>query len=996
MRPAGGVAKAAPQSAPARQSWVGRPIERREDEALLSGRARFIDDLEPVAGLRYAAVLRSPHAHARILSIDTSEAAAMPGVVGIVTGAEVASLIKPVASVIRSPIAFYPCAVDKVRYVGEPVAVVIARDRYLAEDAIERIRVEYDPLPVTVDPAQAVVETAPVLHEQLGSNIALVRNHVYGDPEHAFAVADHVFALDYRFPRYIATPMETFGVIAHYEQSPEQYTVWSNFQGPFVIQPLMAASLGVAGNRLRLITPPASGGSFGVKQAVFPYIVLLAAASRITGVPVKWIEDRAEHLTAATGVSDRAGRIRAAFTAQGKLTGLHFENVANMGAYVRPPEPASLYRMHSASNGAYLVENIRVDNRIVVTNTPPVGLNRGYGGPQFYFALERIMDVAARGLGIDPGELRRRNFVPKDAFPYHAVGGSVFDAGNYEAALEELLRISGYDELLQRREQARREGRLYGIGFATGVEPSGSNMAYVTLAQTPEQRAKAAPKSGAPASATVTMDPTGRATLRLDSTPNGQGHATVAAQIVADRLGIHPDAVDVVTEIDTLTSAWSISSGNYSNRFSSIVSDAIADCADAVAWKLRRIAGEMLDASPDDIELADGAARVVGVPDLKIPVHQIAANTHWNTQGMPEGVSPGLSETAYISPHAMGSVDEADRVASAVTYGFVADVVAVEIDRETGELAIDRYASVHDVGTQLNPLIVEGQIRGGFLHGLGAALMEELRYDEEGQFLSGTFADYTCPTAMEVPEVLIGHTETRSPANRLGAKGMGDGSSMLTPAALANAVADALGRDDIEIPLTMSRLWRLANPDAQNEEAAAADGGARPGELTGAGTAIVPMPPDEVWRRLTDAETLAAIVPGCRKLVKEGENRFRAEVELKVAAMRGLFSATIDLRDPAPPRSVNLVGTVAGELGFGRGEGVVTLEPLDRGTRLSYRYRARIGGKVATVGQRMLGKVTEVLIARFFKALAAGAQRERQGFGARLGAWFTSRKGRRV
>ncbi len=286
-------------------------------------------------------------------------------------------------------------------------------------------------------------------------------------------------------------------MIAQFERAPDRYTVWSNFQGPFVIQPLMAGALRVPGHRLRLITPPASGGSFGIKQAILSPIVLLAAVSRKAGVPVKWIEDRAEHLTAASASSDRLGTIAAAFTRDGELTALRFKNVANMGAFIRAPEPASLYRMHAASNGCYRVRNIAVDNELVVTNRTPVGLNRGYGGPQFYFALERMMEIAARGLGIDPAELRRRNFVPADAFPYTAPAGAVLDAGDYEAALAELLRIADYEALKQKRDEARRAGRLFGIGFAAGVEPSGSNMAYVSLAQTAQDRNRADRKSGA-------------------------------------------------------------------------------------------------------------------------------------------------------------------------------------------------------------------------------------------------------------------------------------------------------------------------------------------------------------------------------------------------------------------------------------------------------------------------------------------------------------------
>ena len=975
------------QSGAKPERWVGQAVPRKEDEALLMGRARFMDDLEPVAGLRHAAILRSPHAHARIKSIETSAAAGLPGVIGIVTGAEVAAITKPIASVIRSPITYYACAVDKVRYVGEPVAVAVAESRYLAEDALDRIEVEYEPLPAVVGPSEAMADDAPVLHEELESNVVSRRQYRYGNPDEGFRQADHVFELDYSFPRYIATPMETFGVVAAHEGAPDRFTVWSNFQGPFVIQPLMAAALGVPGNRLRLITATSSGGSFGTKQAVSSYVVLIAAVARSLGVPVKWIEDRAEHLTAATGVSDRAGRVRAGFKDDGELVALHFDNIANMGAYVRPPEPASLYRMHSASNGAYAVKNIQIDNTIVVTNTTPVGLNRGYGGPQFYFALERVMDLAARSHDIDPAELRRRNFVAAKDFPYLCPAGSVLDAGDYEKALDELLKLAGYDELLKRRDEARAEGKLYGIGFATGTEPSGSNMAYVTLAQTPQERAKSAPKSGAPASATIILDPTGHATLRLCSTPNGQGHATVAAQIVADALGLHPDDVDVVTQIDTLTSNWSIASGNYANRFSSIVVDAITDCAEAMALKLRKIAAKELEASPEDIELADGAARVAGVPGHAIRVQKLAAGSHWNAEGLPKDVPPALSETVVLSPQVLGSADARDRIASAVTYGFVADLAAVHIDRDTGKLRIDRYASVHDVGSQLNPMIVEGQVRGGFLHGLGAALMEELAYDGQGQFLSGTFADYLCPTAQEVPNVLIGHTETRSNANRTGAKGMGDGSAMLTPTAIANAVADALGRNDVDLPLTPSKLWRLANPDAGEDESASRTD-ARPGELSGEGEVLLPMRPREAWRRLTDPDSLRAMIPGCRKIAMEGKSRYRADMELRIAAMKGEFSATMDMRDPVPGESVQLVGTAVGDLGFGRGDGWVTLEKSDEGgTRLSYRYRAQVGGKIAAVGQRMLGKVTDSLIAGFFRALAGDKARSGPRL-ARMGGLF--------
>jgi len=790
-------------------SWIGKALPRKEDPALLTGQARFIDDLEPVAGLRHVAIVRSPYAHGQILSIDASAALTMEGVEAVVTGTEIASVLKPIPSVVRTPIRYMPIGVDKVRFAGEPVAVVVARNRYVAEDAAELVDVDIESLDPVVDPVAAMADGAALLHDEAGSNCASVRTFRYGDPELAFAGAAHTVSLDYTFPRYASTPIETYGVIAHAEKSPDRYTVWSNFQGPFVLHPLMAGALGVAGNRLRLITPPSSGGSFGIKQAVFGYIVLLSAVSRLTGHPVKWIEDRLEHLTASSAAAERAGRIEGAFSDDGTLNGLRFDNVANMGAYLRPPEPASVYRMHAASNGCYRVQDIAVDNKLVVTNTVPVGLNRGYGGPQFFFALERLMDAAARQLDMDPAELRRRNFLPVEAFPYTTPGGATLDSSDYGGAMAALLDAADYEALKARRAEVRQSGGIFGIGFACGIEPSGSNMAYVSLAQTPEERAKAGPKSGGNASATIEMDPVGSVTVQLCSTPNGQGHATVAAQIVAQALAIDPADVDVVTEIDTRNDAWSIASGNYSNRFAAAVTSAIATCADRVSLRLRKIAAETFECAVEDVELVDGKARIKGVPDKAMPVKRVAAAAHWHPDGLPDGLDAGLTETAIVHPESLTAPDDQDRVSSAVTYGIVFDLAAVSIAPDTGKLTVEKYVSVHDVGNQLNPLIVEGQIHGGFAHGIGGALYEEVAYDADGNPLNGTFADYRCPTATEVPPVTVRHLTTPSEKSLLGSKGLGDGSSMTTPAALANAVADALGRDNIALPLSPPVLWRL-------------------------------------------------------------------------------------------------------------------------------------------------------------------------------------------
>lgn len=973
-------------------TWIGKSVPRKEDAALLTGRARFMDDLEPVASLKHVAILRSPHAHARIVEIDTTAALALPGVHAVVTGADVAAITRPIPSAVKAPMPYYPIAVDKARFAGEPVAVVVADDRYIAEDALDLIEVTWEPLRPVIDVVRARDGDAPVLHEDHGSNVASVRTFRYGEPEAAFAAAHRTVTLDYRFPKYSSTPMETYGVIAQYQPTPDRFTVWSNFQGPFVLHPLLSGALGVPGNRLRLISPPASGGSFGIKQAVSSYIVLLAAVSRIAGHPVKWTEDRLEHLMASSSAADRSGTVEGAFGEDGELTALRFHNICNMGAYVRAPEPASVYRMHATANGCYRVRNIAIDNELVVTNQMPTGLNRGFGGPQFFFALERLMDLAAAELGIDPAELRRRNFIAADAFPYRCPGGSLMDSGDYARCLDECLRMAGYDDLLAKRDAARAAGRRFGIGFAVGVEPSGSNMSYVTLAQTAEDRAKGEPKSGGNASAVISMDPSGSVTVQLCSTPNGQGHDTVASQIVAEALGLTPDQIDVVTEIDTQTSAWSIASGNYANRFAAAVTSAVRMCSDKVAAKLKKMAAERLECDPADIELADGSARIVGVPDKGIPIRKLAAAAHWNPAGMPRGTEPGIYESTVFSPPTLTSADDQDRVPSSVTYGAVFDLASVEVDPATGQVTIDKYVSVHDVGTMLNPQIVEGQVWGGFVHGFGAAMLEEVAYDANGSLISGTFADYLCPTAPEIPDLEIGHVNTPSPFTTLGCKGLGDGSSMLTPAALANAVSDALGMREVELPLTPGRVWQMAQgikplatfgaAVAQSDDEKRLSG---PGLLTGSGETIVAADKQAVWDLLLDPVSLARIIPGCETLDCTGEDAYRAAVTIGIAGIRGRYDAKVALHDKVPPESLRLTGGATGALGHGEAEGEITLSDAGDGrTLLSYEYRARVGGKVASVGQRMLGAATKILIGQVFDGLNRQLGGKGQGLFARL------------
>ena len=775
-----------------RETWVGQAVLRLEDEALLRGEGRFIDDLDPVPNAYHAAILRSPFAHARIRSIDASAALELPGVVGVLTGAEVAAMSHPFPVGVENAPASYCCASELTRYYGEPVALAVARDRYVAEDAVELISVDWEPLAAVVD-AVTAAETDALVSD---------RSFSYGDVDTAFASADVVVADRFRFPRWSCNPLECYGVVADW--TGDSLTAWANFQGPFTLHSVAAAALGLPGSKLRLITPPDSGGSFGTKAAVYTYVVLMALASKKLGVPVRWTEDRLEHLAAAGSATARVTDLAAAFAADGELLALRYDVIEDVGAYVRAPEPATLYRMHGSLSGAYRVRNVAVRNRVVVTNRPPTSLNRGFGGPQMYFALERTMEIAAGRLGIDPAELRRRNLV-RD-FPHRTPSGGLYDSGDYEACLDDALELARYEERRAEQAAAREEGRLVGIGVACVVEPSISNMGYITLAQTSDERTAQLPKSGNAEGATIAINPIGGVTVRISTTPQGQGHRTAAAQVAADALGVAPEQIDVLTDVDTSTSAWTVASGNYSSRFSGVGAGAVHKAATKLATKLRAIAAPQLGAEPDEVELRDGKA---WANDESVSLRRLAGAAHWNPDSLPRGVEPGLHETAFDAAPNLEPPDADDRVASSAAHGFLADVAVVEVERDTGAVRVLEYVTVHDAGRLLNPLLVEGQVRGGFAHGAGVALYERIVHDDEGNLLTGTFMDYLCPTAPDLPPLTMGHRETPSPFTTLGSKGLGEGTTMSAPVAIANAVADALGVQALEVPLTPDRVWEL-------------------------------------------------------------------------------------------------------------------------------------------------------------------------------------------
>jgi len=782
---------------------------RKEDPALLSGRGRYADDLPVRVGTLHAHVIRSPHAHADIVRIDAGAALAHDGVWAVISGEEVRKLSDPFLAAVKTPVQQWSLAVDRVRYVGEPVAVVIAESRYIAEDAAELVAVEYRPREAVIAPLAACRKDAPLLHEEAGTNEVSVREFSYGNVAAAFARADRHITMTTEFPRLSFTPIECYVVVAEHNAVENSYDVLANFQGPFSMHPVMARSLRVPGPKLRLRIPPDSGGSFGIKLSVFPYIVLMALAARITGRPVKWVEDRIEHLVAASSGPNRVTTVEAAVTSDGRVLGLKLDQLEDYGAFLRAPMPGPLYRMHGAVTGAYDIADVEVKNRVVLTNKMPASLIRGFGGPQLYLALERLMHRIAVELALDPLDVIRRNLIGADKFPYLTAAGALYDSGDYPRAVERTVGEGRLADLRRRREAARAAGKLYGIGFAAVVEPAMSNMGYLSTVMTREARDKAGPKNGAVSMARVNIDPLGAVSVTADVTVQGQSHETVLAEIVAAELGLRAADIEVVLELDTAKDQWSIAAGTYSSRFASGTAVAAHMAAVQMRDKLKAIGAKQLNVLPDDVELSGGKIRSRSNPDNALPFGRVAATSHWSPVMLPAATAPALSETGVWTPPELEPPSSDDRINTSFTYGFVFDMCGVEIDLITFQVRVDRYVSMHDAGRILNATIAEGQIHGAFAQGIAAALYEEFSYNEEGAFLSGTFADYLVPTVSEIPEVEILHHESPSPFTPLGAKGLAEGNCMSTPVCIANAIADALGVADVPLPATPRRIHAM-------------------------------------------------------------------------------------------------------------------------------------------------------------------------------------------
>ena len=971
------------------KKYVGQSVERVEDSRLLTGRARFADHYPVRQGTLHAAVLRSPHASAEIVSIDISQAISLPGVRAVYTGEDIKAISDPFLVIVKQPLNEWALAVDRVRFVGEAVAVVVARDRYIAEDALELIEVTYNVLKPIIDAEAATAEDAPLVHADAGTNVMSDRNFIYGDPEKAFSEADQTVSLKLEYPRNSLTPIEAFVAIVEYLPDDDVFDVLSNFQGPYTGHPVMARSFRVAESNVRLRTPENSGGSFGVKQAVLPYIVLMGLCSKLTGKPVKWVEDRLEHLTAASSAPNRVVTIEAAVKQDGEMIGMRIDQLDDYGAYLRSPMPGPLYRMHGALSGAYKVKNLDVTNRLVMTNKIPGGLVRGFGGPQMYFAIERLVHKIAVTLSLDPLDVIRTNLLDADVFPYQAPAGALYDSGDYPKAVELAVERGGLADLLKRRDQARAEGKIYGIGYTALVEPGMSNMGYLSTIVPVEERRKRGSQDGAISMATVNVDPLGSVSVTSDTTPQGQGHGTVLSQIVADQLGLRPQDIRVNVEHDTHKDPWSIAAGTYSCRFSPGTAVAAQMAGKKVRDKLARISAQLLNVPSDQVEFGGGQIFDRENPDNTLSFRRVAGGTHWSPGLLPDDMDPALRETATWAPQELTTPDEQDRINTSLTYGFVFDFCGIEIDPDTAEIHIDKYVTMHDAGTLMNPLIAEGQIYGSFGQGVGAAMYEEFCTAEDGSFLSGTFADYLVPTAAEIPEPVLLHMESPSPFTPLGAKGAAEGNCMSTPVCLANAVCDALSIDNIVVPLTPAKISEflhgeeLAVPEGKRQQPKLAEGEAA---LTGEGDTFIPVNPQKVWDTLLDPKALATVIPGCHELNLVGDNEYKAEVSLGVGPVRGKFLAMVRLSDLEPPKAAKLSGSLEGPLGSSAGSGNVTLEARDGGTFVAYKYRVEIGGKVAAIGGRMLEGAAKIVVGQFFERLIA--QVEGKSIPSSGGSWW--------
>jgi aerobic carbon-monoxide dehydrogenase large subunit len=761
---------------------VGRPLKRKEDPKILSGRTRYVDDIK-LPNILHAAVLRSVYAHARIKSIDTSAAMNYPGVRHIISFKDLPkeSCFLPVMAMKDgTKIERALLARDEVCFVGEPVVFIVADNRYQAEDAIELVNVDYEPLPAVADPEVGIKEGSPLAQVKLKSNLVLVDSVSFGEPDAVFEKAPKVIRVDLLNQRLAPAPMEPRASIASYDTFTQMLTVWISHQGPFQSRSDLAGILKIGENHVRVFAPDVGGG-FGAKISPYPEDVLVCLASMATGKPVKWIESRSENFLSMTHGRGQNQHVEIASNEKGRILGLRIKLIGDAGAYLTEGSSDATFTLRM-SPGQYSIPAYKGEAYIVLTNKVPHDAYRGASRPEATYLIERAVDVLARELGLDPAEVRLRNFVPKEDFPYKTAGGLEYDSGDYAMNLRKALELSKYDHWRGEQRRARAQGRMIGVGLATYVEICAFGPDF--------------PQTGA-----VSVSASGAVTVITGNSPHGQGHETPLSQIVADKLGVPLNQI-VVTYGDTMMLPWGTFTAG--SRSAALGGSAVLMSAEKIKNKMARIASAALEVPEEDLVFKDGdiisQSRKSDDPKKKISFAKVAS-TAYHPNRLPKGMESVLFEFSSFNPPNF-------------TFPFGTHIAVVEIERETGRLRILDYTAVDDCGKVINPLIVEGQIHGGVVQGLGQALLEEIKYSDSGELLSSSFLDYQIPLAEDVPNIHSFRTETPTTSNPLGLKGIGEAGCIAGTPVLANAVQDAFAVNGIKVekmPFTLDYLWTLAN-----------------------------------------------------------------------------------------------------------------------------------------------------------------------------------------
>ena len=776
---------------------IGASVARKEDRRFITGAGRYTDDMV-VPGMMHAVFVRSPHAHATLGKIDSSAAEDMPGVIAVLTGEqlkadEIGNLICgwAISSKDGAPMnmgEWSPLAVGKVRYVGDAVAVVVAETRAQARDAAEAVMVDYDELPVVVDALEALKEGAPQVHDNAPDN--LIFDWEIGEKaatEDALAGAAHVTKMQIRNNRLVPNAMEPRAALAKYDRAEDHFTLWTTSQNPHVARLVLSAFYNVAPeNKLRVIAPDVGGG-FGSKIYIYPEEIVCLWASKRTGVPVKWVAERTESFLTDAHGRDHVTEVEMGFDANNRIVGLKVDTIANLGAYMSlfsSAVPTYLYA--TLLSGQYVIPAIHANVRTVYTNTAPVDAYRGAGRPEATYLLERMMETAARELGVSPAELRRMNFIRE--YPYQTPVIMCYDAGDYEASLDAAMKAADWDGFPARRAEAEARGKLRGIGMSCYIEACG-------IAPSAAVGALGA-GVGLWESAEVRVNAVGTVEVMTGSHSHGQGHETTFAQLVSDRLGLPLDQVNIVHGD---TDKVQMGMGTYGSRSGAVGMSAIAKALDKVETKAKKIAAHLLEADEGDIVIEDGHCKVAGT-DKQVPWFQVALAAY-TAHNLPDGMEPGLKEGAFYDP-------------SNFTFPAGCYICEVEVDPETGKTDVVQFVASDDFGNIINPLIVEGQVHGGLAQGIGQALLEDTAYDASGQLLTASYMDYAMPRAADLPSFNVGTTVTPCPSNPLGIKGCGEAGAIGSPPALINAVTDAIGVRDLTMPASPRRVWEALQAKA--------------------------------------------------------------------------------------------------------------------------------------------------------------------------------------